>query len=103
MTAAGSLSSGSTPLKPTEFAGRVAELAQLAQCVAQVRAGQPWLVVVEGEAGIGKSALVRHLITDLDGFSLWRAGGDPAETDLAYEVIDQLLVRVGPQLRMKVP
>jgi predicted ATPase len=39
------------------FAGRTGELSTLAQCAQEAAAGRPWLVVVEGEAGIGKTAL----------------------------------------------
>ena len=39
------------------FVGRAAELAGVAEVVTRVEAGQPWLVAVEGELGMGKTAL----------------------------------------------
>lgn len=46
---------------PTDlFVGREAELERLDQCFAQVIRGVPATVFVSGEAGIGKSSLVRH-------------------------------------------
>jgi len=39
--------------------GRDSEMAMLARLVAQVAAGQGSVVLIEGEPGIGKSALVR--------------------------------------------
>ena len=46
--------------KPDLFVGREPELAGLEQCWAQVQQGVPATVFVSGEAGIGKTALVRH-------------------------------------------
>ena len=42
------------------FVGRTAELARMAEVIARVEAGQPWLVAVEGDPGVGKTALVRR-------------------------------------------
>jgi hypothetical protein len=33
------------------FVGRAAEIARVAEIVTQVRAGQPWLVAIEGDPG----------------------------------------------------
>jgi predicted ATPase len=41
------------------FVGRKAELAELADVVARTRQGQPWLVTIESESGVGKTALAR--------------------------------------------
>ena len=38
------------------FAGREAELASIAQVATGVQAGQPWLVAIEGDRGVGKTA-----------------------------------------------
>jgi DNA-binding NtrC family response regulator len=54
----------SLPGGPEEdvFVGRTAELAELADVVARVRDSQPWLVTIEGESGVGKTALARRCL-----------------------------------------
>jgi replication-associated recombination protein RarA len=41
------------------FVGRAAELARMAEVISRVQAGQPWLVAIEGDPGVGKTALAR--------------------------------------------
>ena len=54
------------------FIGRKAELAGLADVLAQVRRGQPWLVTIEGESGVGKTALARRSLAASAGLiALW--------------------------------
>ena len=38
------------------FVGRAAELARVAEVFARVETGQPWLVAIEGDPGVGKSS-----------------------------------------------
>ncbi len=59
-----------------------------------MRAGEAWLVTVEGESGIGKSALARRCLDAAEGFTVLSARADPAETDLDYGIVGQLLRRV---------
>jgi ABC-type glutathione transport system ATPase component len=57
------------------FVGRAAELARLADVVARVRRGQPWLVTIEGESGVGKTALARRSLAWPAGLRvLWARG-----------------------------
>jgi predicted ATPase len=79
------------------FVGREGELRRVAECAAAVREGRPWVVLIEGESGIGKTALVRG-VAALDDFTVLRASCDPAETDLPYGVIAQLTARCAPDL-----
>src|SRR5215469_12943530 len=54
------------------FVGRKAELAGLADVVARVRRGQPWLVTIEGESGVGKTAVALRALASLPGLTaLW--------------------------------
>ncbi|MBM9510313.1 AAA family ATPase [Actinacidiphila acididurans] len=76
------------------FVGRLRESERLAACAAKVRDGEAWLAVVEGEAGIGKSALARQVAASLEGFTVLWATGDASETDLPGGVIGQLMRRV---------
>lgn len=74
------------------FAGRAEELRALADCRACAAEGRPWLAVVEGGAGIGKTALVRRALGQgPDGLRLCWASCDQAERDLRYGVLGQLL------------
>jgi len=76
------------------FVGRAAELAGLADVLARVRGGQPWLVTIEGESGAGKTALARRGLAAA-GLAAWWARGDPAETDLEYGIVGQLAAGAG--------
>ncbi|MFC8093568.1 AAA family ATPase [Streptomyces sp. NPDC057301] len=75
------------------FVGRQAELARLRECALAVRAGRPGLVLIEGEAGIGKTELLRHWLTDpsLRGFTLLRARCDAAEQNFVFGALQQLI------------
>ena len=56
----------------------------LERLVAGVRAGQSRVLVLRGEAGVGKTALLRHLSTAASGFRIARAAGVESEMELAY-------------------
>jgi AAA ATPase domain len=73
------------------FVGRTEELAALEAAMRAVRAGQPRAVLVEGEAGVGKSSLVSHFAAEHpDACFLW-VSGEESEMSLAWGVADQLL------------
>ncbi|WP_406191394.1 AAA family ATPase [Streptomyces sp. NBC_01017] len=80
------------------FIGRVPQLEQLQACVSEVRGGASWTVVIEGEAGMGKTMLVQRLMSSLDDFDVLWASCDPMEQDLAFGVVDQLVRRFPPQM-----
>jgi DNA-binding CsgD family transcriptional regulator len=75
------------------FVGRAREFERLRTCADEVRAKESWLAVVEGEAGIGKSSLVRRFAATLQDFTVLRATADASETDFPYGVIGQLTRR----------
>ena len=54
------------------------------------RRGEPRVVLVEGEAGAGKSSLLARFASGLAGAAVLRAGGDEAELLLPYGVAGQL-------------
>jgi DNA-binding CsgD family transcriptional regulator len=85
------------------FVGRKRELAQLADMVARVRQGQPWLVTIEGESGVGKTALARRLMASSPGLTPLWARADPSETDLDYGIIGQLVRRVDRRVLARYP
>ena len=45
--------------------GRAAERTRVAEVVARVEAGQPWLVAIEGDPGVGKTSLVRRCLAEI--------------------------------------
>jgi len=77
------------------FVGRAAELAQVAEVIAWVGAGQPWLVAIEGDPGLGKTTLVRHCLAQAAGLRVLSARGDQAEADLDFGIVGQLLRAAG--------
>ena len=56
----------------------------LERLVAGVRAGQSRVLVLRGEAGVGKTALLRHLSTVASDCRIARAAGVESEMELAY-------------------
>ena len=85
------------------FVGRKAELAGLADVLARARQGEPWLVTIEGESGVGKTALARRSLAPSAGLiSLW-ARADPSEADFEYGLIGQLLRGADPQVLARYP
>ncbi len=73
------------------FVGRAGELAVLAAAAVAARSGEPWVVLVEGEGGTGKSTLLARFAARLGGPVVLRAGGDEAELLLPYGVVGQLV------------
>jgi DNA-binding CsgD family transcriptional regulator len=82
------------------FVGRVAELAQLAEVLTRVEAGQPWLVAIEGDPGVGKTTLARRCLAQASGLKVLPARADQAETDLDFGLIDQLFRAAGGAVPM---
>jgi DNA-binding CsgD family transcriptional regulator len=77
------------PLDP--FVGRAAELARVAEVITRVEAGQPWLVAIEGDPGMGKTTLARRCLAEAAGVRVLWARGDQAEADLDFGIADQLM------------
>jgi DNA-binding CsgD family transcriptional regulator len=73
-----------------ELFGRVAEREALDALVDDVLAGRSRVVVMRGEAGVGKSALLRHLTDRLSGWHIATAVGVESEMELAYSGLHQL-------------
>ena len=85
------------------FVGRAAELAQVSEVVSRVAAGQPWLVTIEGDPGVGKTALARRCLTGVSGLRVLPARAGQAETDLDFGLVDQLLRAAGGAGRPELP
>ncbi|MGO9188251.1 MAG: helix-turn-helix transcriptional regulator [Streptosporangiaceae bacterium] len=77
---------------PPRLLGRTGELEILGQLIANVRSGQSAVLVMRGEPGIGKTALLRHLVRQASGFHVVRAAGVESEMELAFAGLHQLCV-----------
>ncbi|MEV0788424.1 AAA family ATPase [Kribbella sp. NPDC050459] len=70
--------------------GRRAESARLDHVVAGVRSGDGQVLVMRGEAGIGKSALLEYVAGRADGCRVARASGVESEMEVPFAGLHQL-------------
>ncbi|MGD9891287.1 MAG: AAA family ATPase [Dehalococcoidia bacterium] len=70
--------------------GRSTECDSFDRLLESARAGQSRVLVVRGEAGAGKSALLEYLVGRASGCRVARAAGVEAEMELAYAGVHQL-------------
>jgi len=75
------------------FVGRGHERAVLDAGLASAALGSPWTVVIEGDAGMGKSALTSAWIETVRDAQVLTVSADEAETDLLFGLLGLL---VGP-------
>src|SRR5262249_37427689 len=66
------------------------ELAALDRLLAEARAGQSRVLVLRGEAGVGKTALLGYLQEQASDFRVARAVGVESEMELAFAGLHQL-------------
>ncbi|MFI5707633.1 ATP-binding protein [Kribbella sp. NPDC051620] len=81
--------------------GRRTECARLDQLVSGVRSGDGQVLIVRGEAGIGKSALLEYLVGRSDECQIARAAGVESEMELPFAGLHQLFApmwRLGDRL-----
>jgi DNA-binding CsgD family transcriptional regulator len=71
--------------------GRREERALVADLLAGAREGCSGVLVISGEAGIGKHALLQHAANQATDFHLLRAAGIESEVRLPYAALHQLL------------
>jgi len=69
---------------------RPGECAVLDQFIDAVRAGESQVLVVRGEAGVGKTVLLEYLAERALGFRVARASGVQSEMELAFAGLHQL-------------
>lgn len=80
------------------FVGRAAELDALGSELARVRKAEARVALVQGSAGVGKTALLRRFIADAEARVL-HAGGDEAETQLSFGLLERLVGDLDHPLR----
>ncbi|MFD8744173.1 AAA family ATPase [Streptomyces sp. NPDC059616] len=74
----------------TELIGRRDECKVLDDLLAKARAGRSGALVVRGEAGIGKTELLNHLLEQATGCRIVRVAGVQSEMELSYAGLHQL-------------
>lgn len=76
----------------SKLRGRRAECAVLSRLLARAREGESGALVIRGDPGIGKTALLRHAIESASDLKLLRAAGIESEIELAFAGLHQLCV-----------
>src|SRR5260370_339884 len=69
---------------------RLTERAALGQLLEAARGGRSGALVLHGEAGVGKTALLEDAIASAAGMRMARVAGIESEMELAYAALQQL-------------
>jgi DNA repair ATPase RecN len=75
--------------------GRREECAVIEALLDGARAGRGGVLVLRGESGVGKTALLDHAIASASGLRVVRAAGVESEMELAFAALHQVC---GPML-----
>src|SRR3954464_9722874 len=76
--------------RPPVLLGRVGGRQQLDRLLDNVRAGQSAVLVIRGEAGVGKTALLHYCARQASGFRVARIAGVESEMALPFAGLHQL-------------
>ena len=76
------------------FVDRISERDAIDRLVANVREGESAVLVIRGEAGIGKTTLLRHAVDHAAGFRVVQVTGAEAEMELPFAGVHQLCMPV---------
>jgi DNA-binding CsgD family transcriptional regulator len=79
------------------FVGRASERMEIERLLELAREGRGGALVVRGEAGVGKTALLRQAMEDAAGFRVLRALGVEFEAELPFAALHEL---VGPVVHL---
>ncbi|MDQ6712447.1 MAG: AAA family ATPase [Candidatus Dormibacteraeota bacterium] len=74
--------------------GRAEELSRIAALLEHARSGVSGALVLRGEPGIGKSALLREALTPAEGMTILSVTGIEAESELPFSGLSELLFPV---------
>ena len=77
--------------RATSLTGRRSECDVLDRLIEAVGAGESRALVVRGEPGVGKTALLEYLVEQAPAFRVVRAAGVQSEMELAFAGLHQLL------------
>src|SRR5687767_9443621 len=78
------------PGGPSGLRGRARECAQLDDLVSAIGRGESRSLVLRGEAGIGKTALLEYLTASASDLTIVRAMGVESDMELPYAGLHQL-------------
>jgi DNA-binding CsgD family transcriptional regulator len=76
--------------RPPVLLGRASERLVLDELLENVRGGQSAVLVIRGEAGVGKTALLHHCARQASGFRVARIAGVESEMELPFAGLHQL-------------
>src|SRR3954452_185992 len=76
--------------RPPAFRGRSSEREALDRLLERVRGGTGATLVIRGEAGVGKTALLRYAARQASGLRVAQVAGVEAGTELAFAGLHQL-------------
>jgi DNA-binding CsgD family transcriptional regulator len=82
------------PAGTRSLVGRQEEIRVVGELTSAARRGHGGVLVLRGEAGIGKSALLDHARRSASGFQVIDASGSEFETELPFAALHQLCVPV---------
>jgi DNA-binding CsgD family transcriptional regulator/tetratricopeptide (TPR) repeat protein len=74
----------------TRLFGRRQECNALDRLLASAQEGQSGVLVLRGEPGVGKTALLDYVLESASGFQVARAAGVESEVELAFAALQQL-------------
>jgi DNA-binding CsgD family transcriptional regulator len=80
----------SNPHRGHELRGRQSECASLDRLLEDVRGGESQVLVLRGDAGVGKTALLDYLAGSASGCRIARSAGVESEMELAFAGLHQL-------------
>lgn len=80
------------------FIGRDTQLALLEHALREVRTGRQQTVFVHGTSGVGKSALTRHFLGDVDAAALVLAGRCYERESVPYKAFDSVIDSLATRL-----
>src|SRR3954451_19658418 len=86
----GLMAVGRPPPGGLELRGRRDERVMLDELIAAARAGRSETLVLRGEAGIGKSALLEYAVESAPDFRLLRVVGVESEMELPFAALHQV-------------
>jgi DNA-binding CsgD family transcriptional regulator/tetratricopeptide (TPR) repeat protein len=79
-----------SPRAPSRLLGRRSECEALERLLAEARAGRSSVLVLRGESGTGKTALLDYVRERASGFRIARAGGVESEVELPFAGLQQI-------------